>query len=276
MTFPINGTPSYDLAVSLLREAIRIAASAGGGGVSMETLTQSAFGILVRGIRLARAALVLMEQRLHGEALIFGRSLFEDSLIMAELAYDKANRRARLLRWQYDSLSEMENLYRAIKPSGLPDDSWADMPAEIGAHRKALEDIGKREGIKAKRVSQPKEAAKRYGRQHDYWTYEWAHEMVHGSDAAHALYRKTDPVVPGQPQNVYVLTEVDNPVLATGCANWCARSLLQSAGSACVIFGRDPLEADEAFQRSNQLEETLYEQTHGRKAVPQPAPPPRT
>jgi hypothetical protein len=275
VVFPIDGTPSYELAASLLKEAIRIATLAGSGGVSMETLTHSAFGILVRGIRLASAVLVLIGKRLQGEAFILGRSLFEDSLIMAELAYDKLNRRSLLLRWQYDSLNEMENLYRAIGPSGLPEGNWVDMPGKITEHRRTLEHIAKRDGIRARKFAQLKEASKRYGRQHDYWTYLWAHEMVHGSDAAHVLYRKADPAVSGQPQSIYVATEIDHPHIATSCANWCVRSLLQTAGAACVIFGRDPSEPDEAFQLSNQLEEWLDEQTHGRKGVPQPAPPPR-
>ena len=106
MAFPTGGTPSYDLAASLVKEAIRIAALAGAGGVSMETLTHTALGILGRGIRLAGGVLVLIEKHLLGEAFILGRSLFEDSLKMAELGYDKTNRRSLLLRWQYDSLNE--------------------------------------------------------------------------------------------------------------------------------------------------------------------------
>ena len=56
------------------------------------------------------------------------------------------------------------------------------------------------------------------------------------------------------------------------CANWCARSLLQEAGAAAVVFGREPRDADDAFACSNQLEEFLQKQAGLAKGHHSPRP----
>lgn len=273
MSFPISGQPSYELAASLLDEACRISATAISGGVSMDPLSNCVFSMVVRGIRLAHGAKTLIEKRLQGESMILGRSLFEDSIKVAEMSYNPNRCRGLMMRWHLDSMNEVEGLYKSIPTCGLSADKWKSVPPTIASQRLALADIARKEGISPKNFNL-KGSALLYGRQHDYWTYLWAHEMTHGSDVAHAIYRSVDPTVGDKPQNVYLATDKDAPDMAMASANWCARSLLQTAGCAAWIFGRDPMEADEAFSRSNQLENYIYElQGHGPASIQAPPPP---
>ena len=275
MSIPTTGTASYELAATLLTESARIATRVVHGGIAMDPLDNCVFGTVVRGIRLTQGAATLIEKRLQGEAFILGRSLFEDSLRMAEIGHEARNKKGLMLEWQLNSLAEMENLHSETRATRLEAKTWRDIPAKLALQRQQFDALAKRDKITRRRFRSDKDAAMLFGRLHDYWTYRWAHEMAHGSDVAHMLYRKVDPRVDGLPQNVYVSTDTADPVMATSCANWCARSLLQSAGGAAVVFGRDPHETDDAFACSNQLEERLHEQAGLGPGSPQPPPPPR-
>ena len=275
MPIPATGTVSYELAATLLTESVGIAARIVHGPVALGPLDNCLFATVVRGIRLTLGATALIEKRLQGEAFILGRSLFEDSLRIAEIGDDATNRKGLLLGWYLDSLTELENLHTAAKAIGQEVVPWHDMPGKVLQWRQELDAIAKRDRIKRKRFLSVKDAAKRFGRVHDYWTYQLAHEMVHGSEIANTFYRKIDPPVGGAAPNVYASTDSEAPVLATSCAFWCARSLLQAAGGAAVVFGRDPRDADDAFVCSNDLEGFLHEQVGFGSGVPQPPPPPR-
>src|SRR5256885_629380 len=97
MSIPATGTSSYELAATLLAESTRIAALVIGGGVAMSPLESLVFGTVVRGLRLTNGTAALIENRLQGEAFILGRSLFEDSLRMAEIGYAGRNRKGLML-----------------------------------------------------------------------------------------------------------------------------------------------------------------------------------
>jgi hypothetical protein len=276
MSIPATGTPSYELAATLLSESARIAAIVVGGGIEMDPLENCVFGTVVRGIRLTVGTTALIEKRLQAEAFILGRSLFEDSLRMAQIGYAGRNRKALMLEWQLASLAEVENLHIEAKAISLETNTWHDIPAKLAQQRQQLDALAKRDQITRKRFLSDKDAAMRFGRLHDYWTYRWAQQMTRGSDVAQVSYRKIDPAVHGRSPNVYTSTEKEDPVFATACANWCVRSLLQTAGAAAVVFGKNPREADDAFAASNELEERLHEQAGFGPATPQPAPPPRS
>jgi hypothetical protein len=276
MSIPATATPSYELAATLLSESARIASLIARGPVQIGALELCVFGSIGRGIRLTLGTAALIAKRLQGEAFILGRSLFEDSLRMAEIGHDARNRKGLMLEWQLTSLAEMENLDTEAKATGLEANTWHDIPNKVARRRKELGVLAKRGQIIRKRFLSDKDAATHFGRLHDFWAYRLSHGIVHGSDMAQALYRKVDPAVDGLPQNVYVAIDTENPVLATACANWCVRSLLQTAGAAAVVFGKDPREADDAFAASNELEEHIHEQAGFGPATPQPAPPARS
>ena len=170
------------------------------GGVPLGPLETCVFGTVVRGIRLTLGAAALIEKRLQGEAFILGRSLFEDSLRMAEIGHDTRGRKGLMLGWYFASLAETESLHTEAKVLDLEANTWKHMPASL----RSRDGTWKRWRPEIR--SQPsaslsvKDAAKHFGRLHDYWTYRLAHEMAHGSDIAHTLYGNVDRGGDGLPQ----------------------------------------------------------------------------
>lgn len=273
-TIPIAGAPSYSLASILMEESLSIAGRAiGVEGVGIPPLHAPIFEALGRSIRLMRGVRTLIESRLLGEAFILGRSLFEDSLRMAEIRYSDRERQGLILELQWQGPAEMENLLREMHASQQHANAWQNMPAKIADQRRALEQLAKQFGLERVSFKSGKDAAYKYGRMHDYWTYRWAHSMAHGSIISHAPYRRSSGGADVGPWNLVTTTESDSPELATSCANWCARSLLQVTGAFAVVFGKDYLEADREFERSNELENHLFERAGYGPALRQPSPP---
>jgi hypothetical protein len=190
-------------------------------------------GMFWRSRRLLRGATALLDSGLPEEALIIGRSLFEDSLRLRQLAEEPANRGALMMGWVNSSLEEKKGLIRDAQTAGLemsPDDVFDALQREqvqlqkyCRAHRIS----------RLKKFLTPKDAALRYGRTDDYWTYALSHEMVHGSDAAWIYSRRKF-----SGDRVGVFAGTYNPTVVVAVASYVAASMVDAARSICRIFDR--------------------------------------
>jgi hypothetical protein len=113
--------------------------------------------MLMRSHRLYEAALLLFKAELPEEAAILGRSLFETAMRLRELADEPGERDHLLVGWFRESTK------RTIRDSEVA----RPRPRRAGLCSPPLRD-----------------AAKRFDRADEFWAYEWAHEAVHGSQAA--------------------------------------------------------------------------------------------
>ena len=140
--------------------------------------------------RLYEATLTLLKARMAEESLIVARSLFEESLRLRQIAEEVQGRDALILRWVNASIEEKKGLLEVGKARGLYSDIQTGMSFLEEESRK-LQQYARQNGVQSfKPFLDVKEAASRYGRKEDYWTYEWAHEIVHGSDAAWMFARR--------------------------------------------------------------------------------------
>lgn len=185
-----------------------------------------------RSRRLLRAVLVLLKKRLPDEALILARSLFSDSLRVMLLAQSTEDKRRRLvLRWFEDSANRDEAILadaeaRGYDPDRLARDKLKARQAGI-ATLKAKYDIKK--GLK---FPSEKDAAQKVDRMDDYWLYEFAHLMVHGSDAAFSLQKK---LLPGG--GVGFFSQTDNSSVTGAIGFWAASSAIHAAVAANEMMG---------------------------------------
>lgn len=188
-------------------------------------------GMFWRSRRLLRGVIALLESGLPEEALIIGRSLFEDSLRLRQLAEEPENRGALTMGWVIASLEKKKGLIRAAHKAGLemsPETVLDALQSEqVELQKYCSQGIGR-----PKTFLPPKEAAMRYGRTDDYWTYELSHQMVHGGDAAWLFSRRK---VAGDRVGVFAGTH--NPAVVVGVARYAAGSLVEAASSTCRIFG---------------------------------------
>jgi 8-oxo-dGTP pyrophosphatase MutT (NUDIX family) len=156
------------------------------------TLDVYVFQAFARVLRLADGIVVLLRAQLSEEALLLGRSLFEDSLRLADLAADPARRPSLLLGWALASMNEANGLGQIAGRAGL-DASPEAWLGPIANERARLERYAARNGgIKPKKFRSVPDAAVAHGRAESLWTYALAHEMVHGSDLAF-LFSKHHP-----------------------------------------------------------------------------------
>ena len=139
MAIPLTGTSSYSLAFTLIDESLLVAGRVTGvEGVAIPLIHAPIFEALSRSIRLIRGVRNLIESRLPGEAFILGRSLFEESLRMAEIRYEVASRQGLLLELMWQGPAEMEGLLKEMEASRQSADCWLGVPANIAEQRRIL------------------------------------------------------------------------------------------------------------------------------------------
>ena len=145
---------------------------------------QVVVAIFWRAVRLYDGVLVLLKNQQPEEAMFLARSLFEDGLRLQELAEDIQNRDALILCWVNRSIGENRGLLEVGKACGLDTDISAAVTSLEGEVRE-LQKYARQHGVmKFQTFLSTREAALKFGRREDYWTYHWAHESVHGSDAS--------------------------------------------------------------------------------------------
>jgi hypothetical protein len=204
-----------------------------------------------RSVRLFRASVLLLREDLPEEALIVGRSAFVESLRLAELAAVGSGRDALILCWANQSIEEEKSLVRTAARVGLESDPEA-LLAYLDGERSKLQNYARRVGVgKFQKFMQEHDASARFGRLVDYWTYQTAHEMVHGSDFA--LKRSRAKTESGT--LAMYLANHDRKFLL-GAGLFCAWSALYSAKALAEIFQwTPPVAIGSLLQEAEQFEE---------------------
>jgi hypothetical protein len=191
-------------------------------------------GMLWRALRLYDGVLVLLKAELPEEAMILARSLFEVSLRLKQLEAEPDDRYPLVLGWINDSIQQQVGLLEVGKASGL-DSDIDDALARLRQSKEQIRQYASTLGVtRYQRFFKVKEAASRYGRKEDFWSYEWAHESVHSSDSVwmFARRRPTEDSV-----NLYAKT--GNSFLLSGFAHFAAQSMIDSAKAVFTIVGWD-------------------------------------
>ena len=202
------------------------------GEVDVQTAHAYILGMYWRCLRLYEATLLLLSAGFPEEAVFLARSLFEDSLHLQQLAAEPEARDALILGWANRSIDQKRGLFQTAKALGL-DKDVDEALASLEDQRKSLTGYASRHGVRSfSSFRSVKDAATRYDRKEDVWTYEWAHEFVHGTDAAYVFARRK--LIPGS-AGMYAKTE--HPELRAGFAEFAARSLTDASAAICRIFG---------------------------------------
>jgi hypothetical protein len=210
--------------------------------------------------RLYEAALILLKAHLPEEASIIVRSLFESAMRLMQLAADPADRDVLIIGWVGNSINQKEGLMRTAESVGLDSDIDEHL-RHFSEERKRLQAYAA--GRRGKRFHSTAEAARRFNRAHDFWSYEFAHESVHGSDAA--LLFSTS----GEGNMRQVHAKVDDPTVLGAFAHFAARAMADAATATYSVVGWVPVPNFEEPVRA--IEQLLAEhQTAGAR------PPERT
>jgi hypothetical protein len=182
--------------------------------------------------RLYEAAFHLLKAHLPEEAGIIGRSLFETAMRLMQLAADPADRDALIIGWVGDSISGREGLFHTAKSLGL-DPDVSEQLALLKEQRKRLDAYAA--GRRWKPFLEPRDAAKRFDRKDDFWTYEWAHQSVHGGEAASIFSTR----VRGDATHLHA--KVSEPSVLGAFAHFAARAMADAATATYRILGWTPI-----------------------------------
>jgi hypothetical protein len=206
-----------------------------------------------RSIRLFDGIIALLEKDLPEEALILGRSLFVEALRLAEIEAAGVQRVALVLGWENTSIEEKKGLFKEASKLGLEFDPTPIL-RQLDEEQRKLHAYRKDHGIgKLRRFLSEREAAIKYGRAHDYWTYALSHEIVHGSDASFIFNR--DKVTTGK---VSIRDRTPDPNLQLGITCFVVKSVLQAAKATASVFGwQGTDQLDRLYEEVTDLEERL-------------------
>jgi len=175
----------------------------------------------------------LLERGLFEESLFLGRSLFDESLQLQELAGRSATERVGLAVGRMKrSIKRNRGLMKTAVDFGVEKVlTHADANRRLDDWERKVDGYAKRHGAEPAAFEKPSDAARRFGRGEDYWTRELAHQMVHGNDAA-MVYRRRE----AEPGTLLVANRTVDPKLVTGSMCFAGRSLVHSIRAAAVIF----------------------------------------
>jgi hypothetical protein len=191
------------------------------------------------------AVRLLLTHDFAHEAVMLGRSLFTESLMLAELAAANETRRAELVvGWWMASLADLEGIVREGEARG---DDAPDELAGIAERRTKIERYAADRGVGTRHWKPDEKAlAAAHGRAAEYIDFRLTHHFVHGSSmAAEQRQSKADDnlVVVGGPG-----ADVDTWGLPAGLS--AATSLLHACRAACAIFGlSEPPELEPLLRR---------------------------
>lgn len=202
-----------------------------GGTLEIKKVDSYVLTLYWRAIRLFDGVVLLLRTHLPEEALILARSLFVDALRLTEISETPKMRAALLLGWANNSIEQKKNLIKEASRLGLEPNPAALM-AELNSQQMKLQNYRSRNGIGPLRnFLSEKAAAAKFGRGHDYWSYVFSHEFVHGNDAAFTYSRKN------RVDGVLVVHDQTNePQLTVAVACFAAKSVLQAAVATATVF----------------------------------------
>jgi Family of unknown function (DUF5677) len=198
--------------------------------------------MLSRALGLYKGIVLLLDADLSDEAFLLGRSLFEESLWLTELAETDGKRRASLVLWRLnDSYLRARDLVRSGGSAGLEpatarqDEMLAAVDEQIKSVRQFQReyDIG---GLT--QFLGVEQAARRFDRLGSWWTYELANNLAHRNDTPNTTPRLEDA------PEVYFTRTAEPRVIAT-CGVFCAESVIAAHIAAAKLLERDPLRVDE-------------------------------
>lgn len=191
-----------------------------------------AIDMYMRARTLFKGCRLLIENDLPEEGMILCRSLFTESLRLSALASaDEQDQIALVMGWRYSSLNEVRGLFMEAEKAGLEDD-LPNALAGVERQRRSVGDYGRRNGVeKSKKFPDEKTMARAQGRDEDLWSFQLAHEMTHGSEAAHLQRRhKTAGVL------AFFSGTSDSDFIC-GVARLAARSMVMAHYAAATILG---------------------------------------
>lgn len=228
----------YEQLLPRLRELserlLEIASSTGANSeLTVAAADLHVLGMYWRARRLFQAINVLLDAQMPEESAMLGRSLFETSLHLKQLAAEPENKEALILGWANQSLQEIEGLVKEAAAQGMEKDE-AGALSKLDSRRKALQKYGRGVG-RHSRFLTARDAAKRYGRLNDYWNYLWSHEAVHGSEASWAYSRRKSAS-----GTLTFFAKNDDPAVLSGARAYAALSMTDAIQAVTTVFGWDP------------------------------------
>jgi hypothetical protein len=190
-------------------------------------------GMFWRSVRLFDGILLLLQGELPEEAAILARPLFEESLRLQQLGADSTEREALILKWANDSIQEKKGLVEVAKSVGLEANPVA-LLSRLDDEQRKLQGYARRHGVTRLRpFMMPRDAALRFGRGADYyWSYQWSHEAVHGSDAAWLFARRKVST-----DTVGLFAKTTDPRILGAMVSFSANSFGEATRATFTIFG---------------------------------------
>jgi len=181
-----------------------------------------------RARRLYAGVLILLKAELPEEAAILARKLFEVSLYLQQLEAEPQNRYALVFGWVNRSINEEFGLLKTCEPQPGLDEAFAT----VEKRRKENNEHASELGVSFLTFLETKIAAKHFHRSGDLLLYEWAHESVHGSDAAVLLARQRLAR-----DTIGLHAKTGNPIVLSQYAHFSAKSMTAAAQATFAILG---------------------------------------
>jgi hypothetical protein len=214
-------------------------------------------GLFDRCRSLFAATHLLLTHRFVHEAVMLGRPLFTDSLMLTEYASANETQRVELVMgWSIASLAAVEGIFLDARRSRGKDVAAA--LTGLAERRREYEEYARRQGVERLRAWQPDDHAKRlaskHGREDEYGALLVTQQFVHGSTSAVSTRVSKiaeDTVEVGG-------SAVDLESWGRAAALFGANSMLHAARAGCGIFGwQEPPKVEELFQRVKQASDDL-------------------
>jgi len=204
-----------------------------------------------RSISLFRGVVELLKSNLSEEALILSRSLFTESMRLMEISQADKRRGSLILGWANQSYNEIKGLFLEAHRLGLDPDA-EKVVTHYEQQQQKLQNYARRHSVGRFGKFRPEgDAAKRFGRQDDYWTFLLSHAMVHGSDAAYVFRRKKI----GE-SAITLFPNTNDPAIVASVGIFAAKSLLDGAKATAQIFSWSlPAHFDSFYERLESLVE---------------------
>ena len=184
-----------------------------------------------RARRLYAGVLILLKAELPEEAAMLARKLFDVSLYLQQLEAEPQDRYALVFGWISRSINEEFGLLKACEPQTGLDEALAILEERRQENSKNASELG----MSFLTFLETKIAAKKFGRSGDILIYEWAHELVHGSEVTmmFAIQRPAGATI-----GIYAKT--GDPIVLSHYAHFAAKSMAVAAKATCAILGWTP------------------------------------
>lgn len=199
-------------------------------------------GMFWRARSLFEGTKILLEHDLADEAMILARSIFEESMRIGQIRLEGVERAAMAMWWMNRSLRDRIGLMKEAQRVGFEEDASGTIRS-LEIQKEKLQGYMARNGItRLKKPLSEKEASHRLDRAKDYWSFQYAHEFVHGSDTAY-LYRRQK-----LENDIYGMFAKNGDIgIALGVAQFAGKALLLAGIDTVEMFGRGSKERFQAL-----------------------------